>query len=84
MTTNRAKLSTGTYNLKEMFVALRNTIQDLKHVDRQRPKSPFGTSLVQMAEVCVVQSSDNVRITSQGDCSLKHLAPEDFLHTKST
>jgi hypothetical protein len=43
---------------------------------------------VQMAEMYVVQSSGNIRITSQGDYSsfLKLLAfrTEDFLDTKST
>ncbi len=45
-------------------------------------------NLVQIAEneiaEYVVQSSDNIRITSQWDFSLELLAPEDFLHTEST
>ena len=84
MTTNRVKLSTGTY--KELFTALRNIMQDLKHrvVKDQSRRSVPVMNLVQMAEMYVVQSSDNIRITKSGDYSLKTLAPEDFLHTKST
>jgi hypothetical protein len=40
--------------------------------------------LVQMAKMYVVQTTDNIHITKGGDYSLKSLAPEDFLHTKST
>ena len=84
MTTNRVKLSTGTH--KELFNALRSIMQDLKHrvVKDQNRRSVPVMNLVQMAEMYVVQSSDNIRITKSGDYSLKTLAPEDFLHTKST
>ncbi len=76
MTTNRVKLSAGTY--KELFIALRSIMQDLKHrvVMDQNRRSVQVINLVQMAEMYVVQSSDNIRITKS--------APEDFLHTKST
>jgi hypothetical protein len=82
MTTNRVKLSTGTY--KELFIALRNIMQDLKHrvvKDQKRRLVPV-INLVQMPEMHVVQSSDNIRISKSGDYSLKTLAPEEFLHTK--
>jgi hypothetical protein len=84
MTTNRVKLSTATY--KELFGAIRSIMQDLKHgvVKDQHRRSVPIMNLVQMAELYVVQSSDNVRPTSSGDYSLKRLAPEDFLQTKST
>ena len=84
MTTNRMKLSTATY--KELFTAIRSITHDLKHsvVKDQHRRSVPIMNLVQMAELYVVQSSDNVRPTSSGDYSLKRLAPEDFLHTKST
>ena len=86
MKTNRVKLSTGTY--KELFTALRNIMQDLKHrvVKDQSRRSVPVMNLVQMAEMYVVQSSqaDNIRITKSGDYSLKTLAPADFLHAKST
>ncbi len=61
-------------------------MQDLKHqvVKDQNRRSVPVMNLVQMAEMFVVQSSDNIRITSQGDHSLKLLAPEVFLHTNST
>ncbi len=61
-------------------------MQDLKHrvVKDQNRRSVPVMNLVQMAEMYVVQSSDNIRITSEGDYSLKTWAPEDFLHTKST
>ena len=74
MTANRSKLSTGTY--KEIFIAIRNTMQDLKHpvVKDQNRRSVPVMNLVQMAEMYDVQSSDNIRITSQGDNSLKLLA----------
>ncbi len=84
MTTNCAKLSTGTY--KEIFLAIRITMQDLKHrvfKDQNRLSVPV-MNLVHIAEMYVVQSSDNIRITSQGDYSLQLLAPQDFFHTKST
>ncbi len=84
MTTNSAKLSTGTH--KELFIAIRSIMQDLKHrvVKGQNCSVVPVMNLVQMAEMYVVQSSDNIQITSQGDYSLTTLAPEDFLHTKST
>ncbi len=67
------KLSTGTY--KELFTALRNIMQDLKHrvvKDQNRRLVPV-MNLIQMAEMYVVQSSDNIRITISGDYSLKTL-----------
>jgi hypothetical protein len=84
MTTNRVKLSTGTH--KELFNALRSIMQDLKHrvVKDQNRRSVPVMNLVQMAEMYVVPSSDNIRITKSGDYSLKTLAPEEFFHTKST
>ena len=84
ITTNRVKLSTATY--KELFGAIRSIMHDLKHsvVKDQHRRSVPIMNLVQMAELYVVQSSDNVCPTSSGDYSLKRLAPEDFLHTKST
>ncbi len=84
MTTNRVKLSTGTY--KELFGAIRAIMQDLRHgvVKEQHRRSVPIMNMVQMAELYIVQSSDNIRITKGGDYSLKSLAPEDFLHTKST
>ncbi len=77
-------LSTGTY--KEMFIAIRNIMQDLKDrvVKDQNRRSVPIMNLVQIAEMYVAQSSDNTRITSQWDFSLELLAPEDFLHTEST
>jgi hypothetical protein len=81
MTTNRVKLSTATY--KELFGAIRSIMYDLKHgvvKDQHRRSIPI-MNLVQMAELYVVQSSENVRLTTSGDYSLKRLAPEDFLHT---
>ncbi len=84
MTTNRVKLSTATY--KELFTAIRSITHDLKHsvVKDQNHRLVTIINLVQMAELYVVQSSDNVRPTSQGDWSLKRLAPEDFLQVRST
>jgi hypothetical protein len=41
-------------------------------------------NLVQMAEMYFGKRSAYVRITIQGGNSFEHLAPEDFLHTKST
>ncbi len=84
MTTNRVKLSTATY--KELFTAIRSITHDLKHsvVKDQHRKSVPIMNLVQMAELYVAQSSDNVRPTSQGDWSLKRMAAEDFLQTRST
>jgi hypothetical protein len=51
MTTSSAKLPTGTY--RELFIALWNTMQDLKHraVKDQNRCSVPGTNLVQMAEM---------------------------------
>jgi hypothetical protein len=86
MTTNRVKLSTATVTYKELFGAIRAIMQDLKHgvvKDQHRRLVPI-MNLVQMAELYVVQSSDNVRVTKGGDFSLKRLAPKDFVHTKST
>ena len=77
MTTNRVKLSTATY--KELFIAIRNITHDLKHStvkDHNRRSVPI-MNLVQMAELYVAQSSDNVRPTSQGDWSLKGMTAED-------
>jgi hypothetical protein len=84
MTTNRVKLSTATY--KVLFAAIRSIMHDLRHgvVKGQNRRSVPIMNLVQMAELYVVQSSDNVCVTKGGDYSLKRLAPEDFLHTKST
>ncbi len=84
MTTNQVKLSTATY--KELFGAINSIMHDLRHgvVKDQHRRSVPIMNLVQMAELYVVQSSDNVRVTKDGDYSLKSLAPEDFLHTKST
>jgi hypothetical protein len=84
MTTNRVKLSTGTN--RELLIALRSIMQDLKHrvVKDQNHRSVPVMNLLQMAEMYVVQSSDNIHITKNGKYSLKTLAPEDFLHTKST
>ena len=84
MTTNRVKLSTATY--KELFTAIRSITHDLKHslVKDQHRRSVPIMNLVQMAELYVVQSSDNVRVTKNGDHSLKSLAPYDFLHTRTT
>ncbi len=62
-------------------------MQDLKHrvVKDQNRRSVLVMNLMQIAEMYhVVKSSDNIRITRQGDYSLKLLAPEDFLHTKWT
>jgi hypothetical protein len=61
-------------------------MQDLKHrvVKDQNRRSVPVIYLVQMAVMYVVQSSDNIRISRQGDYSLKLLAPEDFFHTEST
>ncbi len=86
MTTNRVKLSTATYKDSELFGAIRSIMHDLKHgvVKDQHRRSVPIMNLLQMTELYVVQSSDNVRPTSSGDCSLKRLAPEDFLHIKST
>ncbi len=79
MTTNQVKLSTATY--KELFGAIRLIKQDLKLgvVKDQHLRLVPIMNLVQMAELYVVQSSDNVHPTSSGDYSLKSLAPEDFL-----
>ncbi len=64
-------------------------MQDLKYrVLKNQNCSSVTVMKVQMAEMYVVQSSGNIRITSQGDYSsfLKLLAfrTEDFLDTKST
>ena len=84
MTTNRVKLSTATY--KELFGAIRAIMHDLRHgvVKDQHQRSVPIMNMVQMAELYVVQSSDNIHVTRGGYYSLKSLAPEDFLHTKST
>ena len=84
MTTNRVKLSTATY--KELFTAIRSITHDLKHstVKDQNRRSVPIMNLVQMAELYVAQSSDNVRPTPQGDWSLKRMSGEDFLQTRST
>ena len=84
MTTNRVKLSTATY--KELFIAIRNITHKLKHstVKDQNRRSVPIMNLVQMAELYVAQSSDNVRPTSQGDWSLKGMTAEDWLQVRSS
>ena len=88
MTTIRVKLSTATY--KELFIAIRNITHKLKHStvkDQNRRSVPNLLpimNLVQMAELYVAQSSDNVRPTSHGDWSLKGMAAEDFLQVRSS
>ena len=84
MTTKRVKLSTATY--KELFIAVRSILHELKHstVKNQSRRSVPVMNLVQMSELYVAQSSDNVRPTAQGDWSLKRMGPEDFLRVRSS
>ncbi len=84
MTTIRVKLSTAT--CKELFIAVRSILHELKHstVKNQSRRSVPVMNLVQMSELYVAQSSDNVRPTAQGDWSLKRMSPEDFLHVRSS
>ena len=84
MTTNRVKLSTATY--KELFGAIRSIKHDLKHsvVKDQHRRSVPIMNMVQMAELYVAQSSDNVRPTSQGDWSIKGMTTEDWLQVRSS
>jgi hypothetical protein len=58
-------------------------MQDFQHrvVKHQNRSSVKNMHPVKIAEMHVVQSSDNIQITSQacqGDYSLKYLVPEDF------
>ncbi len=55
-------------------------LEDLKHqvVKDQNRRSVPVMNLVQMAEIYVVQSSDNICITKNGEYSLKTFGPGKF------